>query len=318
MTVNKLRALLRESGLTVSGKKADLIKRLKYSARAKKALISPHHGSDDEKISIANSEKKSPTVNEGSEYICNSSTKTLRKRPISRNEGNLTSSKKAKLGQETISSLLRKRSPIASTSRTTDTVSSTSTFKRKSPKSNVSVVSINSNKKTSPSQRTTIISTTKATSTVLSASTFKRKSPISTDSVSSVHRDKKTSPSQIDTRESKRLSPPLSSSKNGREGPSSLRKSKRMTTREKALRESSRLISSNGVGSEATADMKENIGSLPKRLNKRRTKTHTLSTITNSAKKRKSKRRASMASSMNKALLQIEQLEQMPLFGNQS
>ncbi len=263
MTVNKLRELLRQSGLTVSGKKADLIKRLQYSARAKKALVSTQT-TETANESTSSFDKTVPK-NDDQKSIYNSTKKAIRKRPVSKQEGNINSSKKLKLCQETISSSLRKRSPINSTARSIASSSSTSSVTKKSP---------------------------------------------TLTKVSLQNSTKKKSPPHMPTRSSKHLSPPSSISKNVPIGNSStLGRSTRSSTRRKPVRRSPTASSPNALRS---VSIDENIvkSSQRKRSNDSM-KSVPLSTITNSAKKRKSKRRASMKKSVNKALLQLEQLEQI-------
>ena len=234
MKVTELKDLLRQSGLTVSGKKADLIKRLQYSARAKKALISPSCGDDIKKPNSA-------TKNENTSNVEISTRKSLRKRPISRPESTTNGSTVKRLKvcqQETISSSLRKRSPVAS-------------------------------------------------SASKPASTMRRISPIA-----STTKTRKTPPSRIETRSLKRISP-VSSIASTR----STRSATRRTT-----------------SKNEDASYKENkSSSVPQRMTSKKksdplsTITNSSSTITNSAKKRKFERRASMKKSVNKALLQLEQ-----------
>jgi hypothetical protein len=263
MTVNKLRGLLRQSGLTVSGKKADLIKRLQYSARAKKALISPT-ATSVENTNIHSTTKKTPVV----EFKKNSMTSTkkkLQKRSITEQDENILSSKKLKLSQETISSFLRKRSPIVSSSR----------------------------------------SITSATSNC----TLQKKPLTSLDSISSQKSRKKTSGPENSSKSSQSGSPSSSCSDSNKTANSS-KTGSRSSKRRKNLRKSPRTISTNDSDSDVEA-MKENCKKVPDHRNTRKPKFDALSTITNSARKRRSKRRAGMNKSVNKALLQLEQLEQI-------
>ena len=119
MTVTQLREQLRQGGLTVSGKKSELIKRLMYSARAKQALISP---TGDESKIIQSAKKQEPSSN-----------RKVLKRPISRPEPMPTSTKKLKLTQETISSSLRKGFPISTSSRPMTSSLSHSISRKRSP-----------------------------------------------------------------------------------------------------------------------------------------------------------------------------------------
>lgn len=266
MTVNQLRELLRQSGLTVSGKKADLIKRLQYSARAKKALISPSCSEEmrntksavsnttndfnEQKSTEENTKRSTPEAND--QDVQSSVRKSVRKRPVSRLEST-TSTKRLKICQETISSSLRKRSPVASSAT-----------------------------KVTRSQR--------------------RISPSS-----SALKSKKTPPSRIQTR-SKRISPSSANSNT-----SSSNRSTRATTKTSTTKTASQKAELSSKGSKqgvlasqkVVASSKENKLSVPQRVTRKRS--DPLSTITNSAKKRKSDRRASMKKSVNKALLQLEE-----------
>lgn len=156
MTVAQLRLMLRKNGLTVSGKKSELIKRLIYSARAKKALISPSKCLSAKKSNLLSNRKelrKRPISRHlgtpGSIKVSRrkstlrklgtpGSIKVLRKRPISRQLGTPGSIKKMKLSQETISSSLRKGFPISASSRpisasSRKNITSHTTIRRKSP-----------------------------------------------------------------------------------------------------------------------------------------------------------------------------------------
>ena len=257
-----MRELLRQSGLTVSGKKADLIKRLQYSARAKKALISPSCSEEMRNnksaandaanyFNVHNSTGKNfkSTTAEENDLDVQSPVKTfVRKRQASRLESTTASTKRLKICQETISSSLRKRSPVTSSAT-------------KVPRSQ---------RRISPS--------------------------------SSALKSKKTPPSRMQTR-SKRISPSSANSNT-----SSSTRSTRTTTKtvpqkvQLSSKENNQgVLSSQKVNSSSM----ENKLSVPQRVTRKRS--DPLSTITNSAKKRKSNRRASMKKSVNKALLQLEE-----------
>ncbi len=264
MTVNQLREMLRKSGLTVSGKKADLIKRLQYSARAKKALISPSCGEETKKPKSVIKGPKSDAFPEGTTNskspsdhkdsndlkVESSVKKSVRKRLISRSgSSDNATSKRLKICQETISSSLRKRSPVAS-----------STSKAVSSRSRISP--------TTPSAL----------------------------------KSKRTPPSQIQTRSSRRISPSSANSTSSNRLTRSANNKTSVRKADKGNKENKPSIYTN----KTTTTQKSDMVSKPQRLTSRK-RSDPLSTITNSAKKRKSDRRASMKKSVNQALLQLEQ-----------
>ena len=260
MTVTELRQLLRKSGLTVSGRKSELIQRLQSNARANKQVSSPKGTSDqiknlkgvsekspissnsncDENKDIQSAQKKAST--KGFPNNLDSTRKTTRKRPNMKSEGILSSAKKQKLSQETISSSLRKGFPISTSSRGGVTLSSQSSFRKRSPTSTSSSIT-----------------------------------------------SKRTPPSRIGSRVQRRRSPPSSESTKSNNSISS--RSTRSSNRRTAFRQS------------PESKVRNKGGTL--------TRAQPLATITNSAKKRKTNRRASMTKSVNKALLQLGQLEQI-------
>ncbi len=286
MTVTQLREQLRQGGLTVSGKKSELIKRLMYSARAKQALISP---TGDESKIIQSAKKQEP-----------SSSRKVLKRPISRPEPMPTSTKKLKLTQETISSSLRKGFPISTSSRPMTSSLSHSISRKRSPIS----------RKKSPTASSTSISVKK---TPIS----RKKSPTSSSSSISV---KKTPRNQVGITRTLRKSD-NDTSQESIQSVASLPPSNRLSSRRKIICISSPAKTIIKRSSKSKQEpVKENTIKSNASIPTIKTSTHDrnvqktvkpLSTITNSAKKRRSNRRASMAKSVNKALMQLEQLEQI-------
>ena len=260
MTVVQLRELLRKRGLTVSGKKSELIKRLAYSAKAKRALVSP--SATNEEIQVMRSARKPPSLKEPNHNA--SLVRNLpRKRPVSKTERDASSSKKLKLNHETISSSLRKGFPISSTTRSSKLVSTSS--------------STISSKRTPPSRVATRSSPRNMSSHSMNSSSSKR-----------------TPPSRVATKLSPRNMPSHSTN-------SSSSRPIRCSTRTRVLRKSPKVKPTNNrvVFHEATTKDKN----LEDKV-----KVNPLSTITNSAKKRKRNRRASMNKSVNNALFQLEQM----------
>jgi len=288
----QLKELLRQNGLTVSGKKAELIQRLKFNTEARDAVTASAKKRVRAGATIDISESPTKKIRLASPAPPRKRSPLSQRSPSSTSMASLSSRKPSSrsLTSSTKASMLRRKIPTESDTAHLVTRRSM----RRSPRAESTAVARIPAAAVAKSRSSTdsVSSTSSETTTIARINAAaETKTRSSTDSASSIISERSTR-STRSTRSATGRRPTSSKSTTSRRSDET--KDNSMASSTKARRPA-RVTTAKTVKTESP-------------LGRRKERSEPLSSLTNSARKRKTNRRQDMAKSVNAALMELEKL----------